>query len=404
MINRKILYKFIFVLIIQYIISFCIPSNTVNADDLLEAPVNLDDFKVEDCSKIFQGPPVIDGIAAIVIDAKTGRVLFEKDAYSKRPMASTTKIMTAILAIELGNLDDEITVGESVNKVWGSIINLRQGEKLTLEDLLFGLMLSSGNDAAIVIAEHIGKTVEGFLDLMNEKAKLLGARNTHFMSPHGLDTEGHYSTPFDLAIITRYALNNPEFSKIVSTKQATIPNRNLYNTNEMLEIYPGADGVKTGYTNKAGRCLVTSATRDEKRLISVVLNCENRYKRAESSRKILDYAFDNYLEYVLLKPGEILGYTPVVKGIDTCVPVGTIDRIIYPLKEEEFEKVKKEIYYYEYFNAPVFAGMDGGYIRFVLEGEVLAESKLKIWNSVEKGDFKFYFNKMVRCYLKNFTG
>lgn len=396
---RDEILRFIFLLILIFIIAIA-PLNKTKADEYLEGPVDINDFEIEDCSISLQQVPIIDAVAAIVMDAETGRVLFEKNAYSKRPIASTTKIMTGIIAIEMGNFDDEVTISKNASRIWGSVIDLQQDEKLTLEELLYGLMISSGNDAAIAIAEHIGGTLENFLEMMNKKARLIGARNTNFKSPHGLDIEGHYSTAYDLALITRYALGNPIFSKIVATKQVAIPRRNLYNTNEMLEMYQGANGVKTGYTGKAGRCLVTSATRDGKKLISVVLNCPSRYKRAESSRKILDYAFNNYTKYTLLEPGEIFGYLPVVKGMDISVPIGTVDKIVYPLTEEEFKRLEKKIWLYESFNAPVFAGIEAGYIKFMLDGKVIAESKLKTWNDIARKDFRYYLDEIIKHWLK----
>jgi len=342
------------------------------------------------------GSPInINASSAIVMDMETGRVLFEKNAYVKRPIASTTKIMTAILAIENGNLDDEVTVSERACQIWGSDIGLKPGEKLKLRDLLYGLMLNSGNDAAIAIAEHIGGSLENFLDMMNEKARLIGAKNSSFKSPHGLDMEGHYSTAYDLALITRYALANPVFSEIVSTKTASIPGRNLYNTNEMLGLYPGADGVKTGYTGQAGRCLVTSATRNGWRIISVVLNCPTKSARTQNSIKILDYAFNNYKMYTLTEAGETVGYLPVNKGIEESVPIVTTDKIVYPLTQEEAKRVKTKILLLDDIDAPVFGGVDAGYVIFTLDGKVIAETKLKVSKDVAKKDFNYYFQKTI---------
>lgn len=391
---RRILLPFIILIIIA------IPLEKAWADDYPEEAIDLDLFNIDDCSVSTGQVPIINAAAAIVMDMETGRVLFEKNAYAKLPIASTTKIMTGIIAIEMGNLDDEVTVSKQASEIWGSDIGLQPGEKLKLRDLLYGLMLSSGNDAAIAIAEHIGGTLENFLEMMNRKAKLIGARNTNFKSPHGLDMEGHYSTAYDLALIAKYALANPVFSKIVATKEAVIPKRNLHNTNEMLDLYPGADGVKTGYTGKAGRCLVTSATREGWRIISVVLNCSSRYTRAQSSKKILDYAFNNYIRYTLLEPGEIIGQLPVVKGLDENVPIGTVDKIIYPLTKDELERLEKKVLLPESLNAPIFGGMDAGYIKFMLDGKVLAESKLKVWNDVARKDFKYYLDEIIRQWLK----
>ena len=229
--------------------------------------------------------PVINAQSAIVMDFDTGRVIFEKNAYQRRPMASTTKVMTAIIALENGNLDDIVTISRNATSIHGSLMHLHTGEKLPLRDLMYGLLLCSGNDASIAIAEHVGGSVEGFLEMMNNKAKEIGANNTHFTSPHGLDDVGHHSTAYDMALITKYALNIPVFNEIVKTKSIQVGNRYLNNSNEMLTSYEGADGVKTGYTGRAGRCLITSATRDGRRFISVVLFCDSRSQRALSSKK-----------------------------------------------------------------------------------------------------------------------
>jgi len=344
--------------------------------------------------------PVINAAAGIVMDMKTGRILFEKNAYRKMPIASTTKIMTAILAIEMGNLDDIVTVSKRASSIGGSVINLRAGEEIKLKDLLYGLMLRSGNDAALAIAEHIGGSVENFVEMMNYKAKLLGARNTNFVTPHGLDREGHYSTAYDLAVITRYALQNPLFSQIVGTKNIIAGSRNLYNTNEMLDLYPGADGVKTGYTGQAGRCLVTSATRDGQRYISVVLNCPTRAQRAQSSKKILDYAFNNYKPYTLLKSGEKIAQIAVIKGIEDIVGVEAVNDISIPLRADEYEKIEKKVIIPEYLEAPVYAGVTVGEVQFFLDGKLLAQSELKTSSDISFKDYKYYIKMIIEKWMK----
>lgn len=189
---------------------------------------------------------------ACLIDSLSGKVLYEKNAYARHSMASTTKIMTALVALENGNMDDVVTVSANAAGTEGSSIYLKAGEKITLQNLLYGLMLESGNDAAIAIAEHIGGSVERFAEMMNEKAASIGANNTQFKNPNGLDEEGHYTTAYDLALITREALRNKNFAEIVATKQKTIRNldesfpRSLSNHNKLLSLYSGCDGVKTG--------------------------------------------------------------------------------------------------------------------------------------------------------------
>jgi serine-type D-Ala-D-Ala carboxypeptidase (penicillin-binding protein 5/6) len=366
--------------------------NTALGDDLLEdEPAR---YIFSNNSVKVSGVPVIDATAAIVMDMKSGRVLYSRNPTARRSIASTTKIMTAIVAIENGRLDDIVTVSKRAARVGGSTINLQAGQKFTLNELLYGLLLNSGNDAAIAVAEHIGGTVEDFADMMNKKAVKLGAVNTSYVTPHGLDAEGHYSTAYDLAIITRYALNNPIFSKIVATNITSIPGRQLYNTNEMLEIYPGADGVKTGYTGKAGRCLVTSATRDGMRLISVVLGCPTRYKRAEGTKAILDYSFNNFKLRTLVEVGQEYGNIPVDKGTGN-VSIKAAEIIQIPMKDDELERLQVKAVIPGKLTAPVYAGADAGYVEFMVDDEIIAQTTLKTWQNVRRKVFMDYFGSII---------
>jgi D-alanyl-D-alanine carboxypeptidase (penicillin-binding protein 5/6) len=236
--------------------------------------------------------------AAVVMDVETGRVLFSKNPYEKLPMASTTKIMTTLVAVESGKLNETVKVSNRAAFTEGSSIYLKPGEALTVEELLYAIMLRSGNDASMAVAEHIGGSVEGFVEMMNQKAKEIGALNTHFANPHGLDNPQHYTTAYDLALIASHALRNSKFAEIVKTKNKTISgpphvnwDRAMQNKNKMLWQYEGGDGVKTGFTNRAGRCLVSSATHEGWQLCSVVLNCGPMW---EESTHLLNYGFGNY--------------------------------------------------------------------------------------------------------------
>ncbi|RYI31673.1 D-alanyl-D-alanine carboxypeptidase [Bacillus infantis] len=218
--------------------------------------------------------------SAILMEQSTGRILYEKDAYTKKRIASITKIMTAILAIESGKLDTKAKVSERAVRAEGSSIYLQPGEKILLEDLVYGLMLRSGNDSAVAIAEYVGGSLEGFVYLMNQKAEEIGMMNTHFANPHGLDDhEDHYSTAYDMAVLTRYAMNNETYRKIAGTKMHRAPNPNeswdrvWKNKNRLLtEMYEYCTGGKTGYTKRAKRTLVTTASKDGLDLIAVTLN------------------------------------------------------------------------------------------------------------------------------------
>lgn len=343
-------------------------------------------------------PPVVNATASIVMDMKSGRVLYEKNAYTRKAMASTTKIMTAILALEKGNLEDDVTVSKRAAMISGSRVNLVQGEVFKLKDLLYGLMLNSGNDAAIAIAEHIGGTVEDFVDLMNRKAQDLELADTSFRSPHGLDADGHYTTAYDLARLSAYALKNPLFSKIVSTKSITLPRLGLYNTNDMLWYYPGADGVKTGFTGKAGRCLVTSVTRNDWRIISVVLGCPTNSIRAQSSSSILDYAFDNYKPYSLLNSDELFTKIPVKKGIREDVSIKPVENIDIPLTNQEVEEVQKIVTLPDIIQAPVSGNIEVGTVKYVLNDKVIAQSPLKTVESIRRKNFGDYFGDILKSW------
>jgi D-alanyl-D-alanine carboxypeptidase (penicillin-binding protein 5/6) len=308
--------------------------------------------------------------------------------------------MTAIVTLENGNVDDIVTISKRAASIKGSSINLKEGEKLKLKELLYGLLLNSGNDAAIAIAEHIGGDVESFVDMMNKKASELDLVNTSFKTPHGLDREGHYSTANELAQMTRYALRNPEFAAICKTVSTSITGRSLYNTNEMLGFYPGADGVKTGYTGQAGRCLVCSATRNGQRLISVVLGCPTRTIRAESTRKILDYAFKNFKQYTLIKADEEIKKIPVIKGKEKFVSLVSNVEITYPLTEEEFKSLKRVEEIPDCVKAPVDKGVNMGYVSFSVNGNVIAEAKLRTKDEVLHKGFLDYMFEIIKDWFQ----
>ena len=255
----------------------------------------------------------ISAKSAVLIDSQSGRVLYEHNAYEKLPMASTTKIMTGLLACESGKLKEAVKASAFASGTEGSSLWLKIGEKQTLENLTYGLMLKSGNDAAVAIAEYLGGSVDAFALLMNKRAREIGAVNTNFVNPHGLDADGHYTTAYDLALIAREAMKNEKFREIVSTKTYSIPmqgekwDRALKNHNKMLWRYEGCNGVKTGFTKHCGRCLVTSAKRDGKELVCVTLNAPSDWN---DHTELLDYGFNNYQKKTLYKKGEkVCDYT-----------------------------------------------------------------------------------------------
>ena len=267
---------------------------------------------------LYNGCGMAEGArSALLMEMETGRVLYEQHAHEALPVASTTKIMTALLALERGSLDELVSTGPNAYGVPGTSMYLEMGEQLTLEQMLYGLMLASGNDAAVAIAEHIGGTAEDFCALMTARAAEIGCENTVFTTPHGLPAAGHHTTAWDLCLIAREALKHPVFRQIVSTRRASLPwaghdyDRVLTNKNKLLADYPGAIGVKTGYTKAAGRCLVFAAERDGMRLIGAELNCPDWFDHAAA---LLDQAFSAYRMYTALRAGEIVYRLPVENG------------------------------------------------------------------------------------------
>jgi len=242
-------------------------------------------------------PVRLTATAAVLMVAKSGQILYEHNPRLEWPPASTTKIMTALVAIEHMPLDDLVHISPEVAHFRvGSVLGLPQGAWIPMRDLLYGLLLASGNDVALAVAEGVGGTVPAFVDMMNERARELGATQTHFTSPHGLYDPEHYSTAYDLALITRYAMQNPQFREIVQTRSWVITlaggsHRRLVNHNRLLRWYPGADGVKTGYVHEAGHTLVASATHDGRRLIAVVLHSQDLWGDAS---RLLSYGFAHY--------------------------------------------------------------------------------------------------------------
>ncbi|MGM0852935.1 MAG: D-alanyl-D-alanine carboxypeptidase family protein [Bacillota bacterium] len=257
-----------------------------------------------------QAAPSVSSQRAILMDQETGRILFEKDAHSQSRIASITKIMTAILAVESGMMDKEVTVSSNAAGTEGSSLYLKAGEKIKLEDLVYGLMLRSGNDAAVAIAESVGGSLDGFAYMMNEKANKIGMKNTHFSNPHGLDDhEDHYSTAYDMAVLTRYSMENEVYKEIAGTKVHTAPNpeekwdRKWKNKNRLLtELYKHSTGGKTGYTKRAKRTLVSTASKDGENLIAVTLNGPDDWN---DHIGMFEYGFKQFDYKVVLEEGTI---------------------------------------------------------------------------------------------------
>ncbi|MEN6565796.1 MAG: D-alanyl-D-alanine carboxypeptidase family protein [Veillonellales bacterium] len=348
-------------------------------------------------------PPAVSADAAIVMDAKTGQVLYDKQSHNRGAPASTTKILTAIIAIESGRLDDEVKVSVKAAGTPGSSMHLYAGQIISMRELLAGLMLRSGNDAAVAIAEHLAGSVEAFAELMNHKARLLGAYDSHFRNPNGLSAAGHYTTAFDLAWITRYALLNPVFAEIVNTKETGIEwldrsghehDRNLRNTNKLLWMFEDADGVKTGTTGEAGPCLVSSATRGNQKLIAVVLHDHSRWF---DSMKLLKYGFDSFDLYQYAEEGDILSAIPVEQGLRDCIDAAVAGPAALAVSAEEYDAVTVELDLPGQIRAPVYKGQKIGEIVFYIRDKAVKTVDVVAAQDVdERTVTRTFFNQLLQ--------
>ena len=316
---------------------------------------------------------------AIVLDATTGRVLYEKRSNERSLIASTTKIMTALIVCEQCNVLDRMRIPKEAVGIEGSSMYLQEGEVLTVQELLYGLMLQSGNDAAVALAIYCGGTVEGFAELMNDKARQLGLENTHFVNPNGLDSPDHYSTANDLALLAAYAMNNPIFAKTVSTKSVKIGQRYLTNHNKLLWQLEGADGVKTGYTKAAGRILVSSAQRDGRRLICVTINAPDDWR---DHCGLMEEAFSDYRVQQLIRAGDILGTVEVLGGQAVQVHLVAEEDFSYALAADEQISILLPQPGFAY--APVAFGQKAGFAHVLLNGVPVGKVAVLYGETVEK--------------------
>ena len=328
----------------------------------------------------------VDAKGAVLIDATSGRVLYGQNMNETLPMASTTKIMTALLALENATLTEDVTASANASGVPGTSIYLSKGETLSMEHMLYGLMLRSGNDAAVAIAEHISGSVRAFAEKMNQRASELGA-DAHYVNPHGLDAAGHSASALGLAKIMRACMQLESFRTITATKKKVIPwegneySRVLENKNRLLSSYEGATGGKTGYTSKAGRCLVFSAKRDGMELIGVVLSCPTWF---DTATVLLDYGFENYGLKTALTDGQFAVDVPVSGGAKNTVPAVAQGNLAGAVGISEHYSVTYDLYEME---APVNKGQRVGTGKLMINGESVATCPLIAGESVAEGGF-----------------
>ncbi len=415
---KKYLYK-TFILFI-----FLIQISTLSfADDFDEETI---DVNAEIESSInSKEVPEVNSRSCVVLDRLSKNVLYRKNEKNKVKMASTTKIMTAIIVLENSSLDATVEASKKAAGTGGSRLGLKTGDKITIRDLMYGLMLCSGNDAAVCLAENIGGSIEGFAELMNSKAQELGLSNTHFESPHGLDSDGHYTTAYELALLSDYALKNPTFLNIVGTKNYTVTingfPKNLSNTNELLGNLNGVYGIKTGFTNGANRCLVTACKRGEMDIICVVLGADTKNFRTRDSIKLIEYSFKTF-EYFNIKdfvnqyisdwqknnPNFFLiekGYT---NQLEIRVDSALENTPIISIKKNLVSTIEANISLQSYLQAPINQNDLLGQLQVSSQGTHIADFDLFSNTTIRKNTitdymfnfFKFYPNQLES--LRNF--
>lgn len=342
----------------------------------------------------------ISSPSAIVIDSLSGRVLYEKDGYSERKIASLTKIVTAIVTVENVKLDEVVTIKTSSSSIGGSTVGMQKGDEITVRALMYGMLMESGNDCAYALAEYVGGDIETFGTMMTEKAKEIGAKNSSFKNPHGLDVEEHYSSAYDMAIITRYALNNKIINEIVGTNTIDIKFgktvKTFSNTNRLLRTYSKADGVKTGFTNGANRCLIASATQDDLRVIAVVLGSETTDIRFTDAKTLLEYTLDNYKIKDISKNMNWYINIPVYKGKVQYYEKYIVREMKVALTDEEYEKIYIKQTILPVIKAPIYKGYKLGQIEMYVDNEKIYDEEIYLDKNIYKKTFFDYVKHGIK--------
>lgn len=352
---------------------------------------------------------------ALIYDRASGKILYEKNGNKQTPMASTTKIMTAIVVLENSNLKDTVTIDSKSAGIGGSRLGLKKNDKITVNDLLYGLMLRSGNDAAVALATHVGGSVEGFAELMNKKAEELGLVNSHFVVPHGLDNDGHYTTAFELTKMADYALGIDKFKEIVGCKTATIYingyAKTINNTNKLLGSVSGVYGVKTGFTNGAGRCLVTACKRNNLDIITVIIGADTNEIRSDDTIKLIQYAYtkfevvdikqiveEKFEEWKNINEGRIY----VNKGTEKKVKL-YLEELPYTkmaVKKEEIDNINIASTIIYYFEAPLEKDKIIGNLKVMINDEVIEILDIYNENEIRKKEMKDYLIEFLEILSK----
>lgn len=394
------------------IVTFLLSCITTSFADDLEEEVETDIQEVLEAASNVEEDITLNSRAAVIYDRTSGTILYGKNENQERPMASTTKIMTAILVIENGKLDDIVEVSKKAAGTGGSRLGLKTKDKISVKDLLYGLLLVSGNDAAVALAEYLGGDIEGFATLMNQKALELGLTHTHFVTPHGLDQKEHYTTAYELAKLADYAMNNETFAGIVGTKYYTVTmggrTKSLSNTNELLGNLEGVNGVKTGFTNGANRCLVTSVKRGNMNIITVVLGADTKTMRTQDSVKLIEYAYQNYTMIDLKEKVEEafsqwkennLPTILIEKGKSNLqISLQEKKNYQYPIRKKNVEDIEIIIDNEEYLMAPIAKGTKIGTLKVLVNEKELFCIPLLVDNEIKKKRPLDYLYEIIANY------
>ena len=396
------------IFLIFSILIIILSNSLVFAD--LEDTEKINVNEVIETSKNVENTLNINSQVALIYDRTGKRILFEKNGKKQFKMASTTKIMTATVVLENAKLDDVVTIENKAAWTGGSRLGLKKDDKITVHDLLYGLLLVSGNDAAVALAIHVGGSVEGFAEMMNNKAKELGLTNTHFVTPHGLDEDEHYTTAEELAKMADYAMGIPKFKEIVNTKTYTVRINNnpktLTNTNELLGSLSGVYGIKTGFTNGAGRCLVTGCKRGKLDIITVVLGADTKKIRTSDSIKLIEYAFKNFqlvdVEEKVLQQFEewnrINSNRIIInkcKNSNIKLELDEINNKKMAIKNTDLDNITVEINAIYYFEAPLEKNQIIGTAKVKLGEEVIEVLNIRNINKIEKKQVEDYIMEFL---------
>lgn len=369
-------------LMLIFILQLCAPA--------LGATDRIGDYELSSAPAAVVAASPDPALAAGVLSTSDGRELWSRDVERKRAMASTTKIMTAIIALENASLEETIAVSSSAGRVGESVAGLKTGDVFTMRTILEGMLVKSGNDAAEALAIHVGGSEDEFVEMMNAKAAELGLASTHFANPHGLDEEGHYTTARDLAVLSRYAMSNDEFRRIVGMPSVDLdgqgPAPELETSNLLIGDYIGTTGVKTGWTNDAGYCLVASAKRRDVELFAVVLGAKTEQSRFDQAKALLDWGFEHYSSRYVASEGETLGAVPVIDYLDIEVPAVVDEAVKAPVFDLDGD-VERQVDLFAGVEAPVSAGDKVGTLTLKQGERLLAQVPLVAGESVERPGF-----------------